>query len=312
MMVLPNRFLVKLDTNNDYFKAYHYPLGMVRITVDKAWGFAEEATSKTKKLFSKLTRASPDCYAKVEVGAEAAWKTSTKNNTTTPTWGETHDFVVSDFHQCITVDVEDHDVGSDDQVGIGITTVRDIILAGGKQELALVRKGEETDGKVAISAEFFHFAADGGSFSASAHAGDGRLCGLATVLVAGALGIKGAREQLGPSVVVSWGDKHKFQTAVKADAAGTDINNPTWDQGFRIPLTSDVVGAKASFRIALMDKKNELGFVEVPYEKVLKAPDMILQDKFDVGGGATVRASICLRGVQVASKEEVDLPQRGK
>ena len=68
MFTLPNRFLLKLDANADYFKTYHYPLGMVRVTVEKAWGFGEEAKSSTRKLFNKLTRAAPDCYAKVDVG----------------------------------------------------------------------------------------------------------------------------------------------------------------------------------------------------------------------------------------------------
>jgi len=315
MAVLPNRFLVQLDANNDYFKTHLYPLGIVRLTVEKAWGFAEESKTKTKKLLSKLTRASPDCYAKVEVGAEAAWKTSVKNNTTSPAWGETHDFVVTDFDQCITIDVEDQDVGSDDEVGLAVTTVKEILLAdGGRQELGLVRKGEETDGKVAITARFFQFAADAASFSASDHKGDGRLCGLATILVAGAFGIKGQREELSPSVVVTWGDKHRFQTVVKTDAPGTDISNPSFAQNFRIPITADMVGGSNAqgFRITLMNKGKEMGSADVPFADVLKAPSMILQDKFDVGNGATVRASICLRGVSAATMQEMAMPQRQK
>ncbi len=33
-----------------------------------------------------------------------------KNNKVKPSWNETHDFVVSDFEQCIKVGVEDQDV----------------------------------------------------------------------------------------------------------------------------------------------------------------------------------------------------------
>ena len=91
-------------------------LGIVRVTVEKAWGFSEESKSKTKKLFSKMTRAAPDCYAKIDVGGEESWRTATLNNTHKPAWNETHDFVVSDFDQCITVDVNDHDVNGDDDV----------------------------------------------------------------------------------------------------------------------------------------------------------------------------------------------------
>ena len=167
MFTLPNRYLVKLDVNADYFKTYHYPLGMIRITVEKAWGFGEEAKSSAKKFFNKLTRAAPDCYAKVEVGAEPAWQTTTKNNTNKPSWDETHDFVVCDVDQVIKVNVFDEDVGGDDEVGLGVTTVREIIATGGSREMPLVLKGKETDGRVIISAQYFRYVADAGSLTAS-------------------------------------------------------------------------------------------------------------------------------------------------
>jgi Ca2+-dependent lipid-binding protein len=301
VVVLPNRIMVKLDANNDYFKTYHQPLGIVRITAEKAWGFAEESQSKTKKLFSKLTKASPDCYAEIEVGAEAAWRTTTKNNTTNPAWGETHDFVVSDFDQRIRVVVSDHDLNSDDEVGVAVTTVKEILMASGKQELGMMHKGAEIDGKIALACEFFQFTAeDSSSFSESSHSGTGLMCGIINVLVAGAFGIKGQRETLKPSVVVTWGSKHRFQTAVQTDAPGTDINNPIFDQNFRIPVTAADMTA-GNLRIVCMDKEAEIGAVEIPFEDLRKAPDMTLQDNFDVGDGVRVRASISLRAVKAAS-----------
>lgn len=302
MATLPNRYLVNLDANNDYFKTYLEPLGIVRVTVEKAWGFAEESKTKAKKFFSKLTGASPDCYAKINVGAEEPWKTSTKNNTTTPVWNETHDFVVTDFDQIIKVDVEDEDVGNDDEVGTAVTTVKDILQARNKQELPMRKGIEETGGKVSLVCQYFKFEAESGSFSASDHKAAGRLCGLVTILVAGAYGIKGQREELSPSVVVKWGQKHHFQTTVVTDAPGTDISNPAFNQNFRIPVTTEMVGSGAEhFRFALMNGEKEIGGVDVPFTDVLKAPGMTLQDKFDVGGGATVRASVILRGVKAAS-----------
>src|ERR1700760_4960429 len=122
ILTLPNRLLVKLDTSTDYFKTHLYPLGIARVTIEKAWGFAEEAKSATKKLVSKLTRAHPDCFAKVDVGGEESWKTSTKNNSTKPVWNETKDFVVSDFDQCIKINVEDQDVSKN------TTPVRQILI----------------------------------------------------------------------------------------------------------------------------------------------------------------------------------------
>ena len=73
-----------MDVNADYFKTFHYPVGMVRITVEKAWGFGEEAQSTTRKLFNKLTRAAPDCYTIVSVGAEEPWQTTTRPRLDSP------------------------------------------------------------------------------------------------------------------------------------------------------------------------------------------------------------------------------------
>jgi Ca2+-dependent lipid-binding protein len=313
IIVLPNRYMVKLDANNDYFKTYHQPLGIVRITAEKAWGFAKEAQSKTQKLFSKLTQASPDCYVEIEVGAEPAWRTAIKSNTTTPVWGETHDFVVTDFEQRIKFLLADHDVNSDDEVGVALTSVKEILAAGGKQELGMQHKGAEIEGKMALAYEFFQFTTeDSSSFSASSHGGDGLMCGVLTVLVAGAFGIKGQRETLNPSVVVTWGSKHRFQTAVQTDAPGMDINNPTFDQHFRIPVTTADVTA-GNLRMACMDKEKEIGAVEVSFEDLKNAPDMTLQDNFDLGGGLKVRASVSLKGVKSASAQEITtLTQREK
>lgn len=295
MFTLPNRFLFKLDANTDYFRTYHYPLGLLRVTVEKAWGFSEEAQSSMKKLLSKVTRAAPDCYASVEVGAEEPWQTKTISNVHSPAWNETHDFVVCDFDQCIKVDVKDHDVNSDDDVGLAVTTIREILVAGGSQELPLVHKGQETDGRVSVKAQFFKYAADAGSFSASDHKGDGLFSGIATVLIASAFGIKGQREALKPSVVISWGSTQRFQTVIKTDAPGSDINNPSFDQAFRFPVTADLAGQ--NFRITLLDGEREIGSADVPFDRVIGAPDMVLQESFDVGGGTTIRASICLRGI---------------
>ncbi|KAK3113743.1 hypothetical protein LTR53_008646 [Teratosphaeriaceae sp. CCFEE 6253] len=312
MFTLPNRFLVNLDTNNDYFHTYLPPLGIIRVMVGKAWGFAEESKGKASRFLSKLTRSAPDSYANVSVGAEEAWKTTTKNNTTHPTWDEIHDFVVTDFDQCITVDVEDEDVGGDDEIGLGVTTVREALLTGNMQELALIRKGHETGGRVTVAAHFFKFEPSGSSFAAADHRGDGRMCGLVTILIASAFDLQGARKDLKPSVLVTWGAKHRFQTVVKEDAPGTDISNPRFDQNFRIPLTQELAASGGSFRIALLNVDKEVGGVDVPFADVARAPNMTLQNKFGVGGGATIRASIALSGVKAANMDQAraSLPDR--
>lgn len=313
MFTLPNRYLVKLDANNDWFKTYLYPLGVLRVTVEKASGFAEEAKGGVKKLFAKVTRAAPDCYVKAQVGAEPEFRTQTINNKHTPSWNETHDFVVSDMDQCVKIELLDHDVNGDDEIGMAVTTVKESLKSGGQVDLPLVtKKGEETGGQISLSFEYFDYVTNGDSFNASTHKGEGKDCGLATVLVANARGIKGNRETLKPSVKVSWGEKHTFQTAQKTDAPGTDINNPSFDQSFRIPIDQlgGMISSKSEdFKIALLDGEKEIGAVSVPFADVQKAKDMELQKDFDVGGGAKVRAEIQLRGIGKGGKQ---LPERTK
>ncbi|KAK0347130.1 hypothetical protein LTR91_023257 [Friedmanniomyces endolithicus] len=305
ILTLPNRILVNLDVNNDYFQTYLYPLGIIRVTVDKAFNFAEESKGKASKFFSKLTRSAPDCYTEVTVGAEPEWKTKVKPNTTHPVWDETHDFVVTDYDQVIKLTVMDRDIGADAEVGLAVLTVREALMAGSAQDLSLVKKGVESEGRLSVSTQYFPFSPISDSFSIADHRAEGLICGLATILIAGAFGIKGPRETLKPSVVVKWGPKHHFQTGIQTDAAGVDISNPAFNQNFRIPVTAEMVGGGggevAPFRIALMNGEKEVGGVDVPFAEVVGAPMMTLASRFEVGEGTTVRACICLRGIGSAS-----------
>ena len=295
MAVLPNRFLVKLDPTNDWFKTYTYHEGVLRLTIASGENLGGKA-SKTKNFLKKLTKDVPDCYVKVNVSAEEEWRTGVKNNSHHPTWNETHDFLVTDHDQCIKLDVQDDDVAGDDDIGVGETTVKSLILNGKKDQITLTNKGEATEAKVSISCDFFNFVPDTASFSS---ASEGQICGLATVLIAGAFGLQGNKEDLEPSVKVLWG-KEEFQTAVKSYTPGVDIFSPAFDAAFKIPLTGGNVGDKGDFRIVLMDGKREVGEARVGWEDVVGGEGMTRAERFEVGGGAEVRASIRVRGTKVA------------
>jgi Ca2+-dependent lipid-binding protein len=225
MAVLPNRFLVRLDAATDFFKAYQPHIGVLRLTVDKATGVGGPKKSGVKRFFDKIAKDIPDCYCKVNIGAEDVWRTTTKNNTHEPAWNETHDFLVMDDDQAIAVDVQDDDLVGDDDIGIASTTVRDILLAGGSKELALTHNGEATPTKVTLHAKFYELVADPASLSPRDAPADGLLVGLATVLVAGAFNLTGQRDALNPSVRITWGDK-VFQTPAKTYSPGVDIFTP--------------------------------------------------------------------------------------
>lgn len=292
MAVLPKRFLVKLDSNNDYFKTYQHPLGVLRLTIESGQNFGEE--KKTRNILKKLVHDVPDCFVKVIVSPQDQWQTSTIKNDRHPEWNETHDFLVSDIEQVIELDVKDDDTVSDDNLGVGSTTVKQLLLDGGKQEINLNHEDQPTDAKVTLSGQFFRFVPDATSFSEQ---GSG-ICGLLTVLVASAFGIKGRRQELKPSVKVSWGEQ-VFRTAIKSDAPGSDIENPSFDQAFNVEIKAGMVPGPP-VRIALMDKEEEIGAVEVGLGDVLAASDLALQQDFDIAQGTTVRAGIWLRGIRQA------------
>lgn len=297
MAVLPNRYLVKLDNNNDYFKTYLPFVGALRLTVERAVGISGPKKSGAKRLLAKIVKDVPDCYCKVNVGAEEEWRTSVKKNDKDPEWNETHDFLVADYDQRIFIDVQDDDLGGDDDIGIATTTVRDILIGGGSQELALTHQGEPTDAKVVVKARFYDFVDDAGAITSTQSENEGQIVGLATVLIASALGLQGQRDELNPSIKVTWGGK-EFRTAAKSYSPGTDIFNPSFDQAFKIPVTADLLANPGSFKIALLNKTDETGSVEVPFQDILQSPGLVKADSFNVGSGATVRASISLRGLQ--------------
>ncbi|KAK1750958.1 hypothetical protein QBC47DRAFT_392986 [Echria macrotheca] len=297
MAVLPNRFLLKLDANNDYFKTYQHPIGVLRLTVESGSELGEKKEGKS--LLKKLVHDEPDCFVKVSLSAEKIWKTRTINNQRNPEWNETCDFVVSDFEQAIELDVDDDDTGlPDDDIGVAATTVKRLLLEGGRQELALEHKGQPIDGKIKVRGDFFKFVPNPASFSAGGNPDE--VVGMMTVLVASAFGVTGKRQELKPNVMVSWGDLASFRTAIKIDAPGTDIENPSFDQAFRVTVKSGTIPGGPPVRIALLDGEKERGSVEVPLDEVLASPGLALEKFFDVGNGATVRAGIWLRGTEHA------------
>ena len=299
MAVLPNRFLVKLDATNDYFKTFQPHLGVIRLTVGKATGITGPKKSGAKRLLEKLVKDVPDCYCEVNVGAEGEWRTSTKKNSHDPEWNETHDFLVTDYDQIVTIDVQDDDVGSDDDIGIANTTVKQLLLAGGTQELSLAHKGQQTGSTLTVTAKFYKFVGESNSISAAESQSEGQICGLATVLIASVLGLTGQRDELNPSVKIIWGDK-EFVTPGKTYSPGTDIFNPAFDAAFRFPVTADKLSNPPNFQIILMNGKEKAGSYEVPFASVAGAPSMDLEENFDVGSGAAVRARVSLRGLNLA------------
>jgi Ca2+-dependent lipid-binding protein len=293
MAVLPNRFLVKLDAANDWFKTYQHPLGILRLTVDSAENLGQDTAGKS--FFKKLIHDVPDCFVNVTLGE--TWKTKTVSNERHPKFNETHDFIVCDHDQNLGVEVVDADTTSDDALGKSSTNVKELLLAG-EHVLSLTHNGAETDGKVKVRGEFLQLVADPTSLNSQ----DAGTHGLLTVLVASVLNISDERAALKPSVAIKWGQS-AFRTGVKSDSPGSDIQNPTFDVGYTVPLSATVaVSGAAPVRLILMDGEKERGFVDVPLQEVLAAPELTLQKDFALeGDAAIIRAAVILRGTKVAA-----------
>jgi hypothetical protein len=99
-------------------------------------------------------------------------------------------------------------------------------------------------------------------------------------------------------VRVVWGDR-VWRTAIKVDCPGFDIENPGFDQTFKIPILAGMIPGPP-VKIVLMDAEEEKGEVEVSLDEVLGSQNLALQKDFDVGNGVTVQAGIWLRGTKLA------------
>jgi Ca2+-dependent lipid-binding protein len=291
MLVLPNRFLVKLDVTNDWFKTYQPPLGIIRFTIESATNIGEDKGKKG--FFKKLIHDVPDSYATVTLGEK--FKTKSTENTRDPKWDETHDFLLSDHDQKIFVEIWDSDTTSDDLMGAASVAVRDILLQGGTHVLALVHGGNEVEGRVKVHGKFHEFVADPASLSSQ----EPGTHGLLTILIAGVKNIKGDRTKLKPSVAVKWGAA-AFRTSIQSDSPGTDVQNPNYDVAFTVPLTSSVtVSGSEPLRITLMDGETEVGSAQVSLDTVLAAPDLTFSKFHVLEDGATIRAAVIIRGTKL-------------
>lgn len=311
MAVLPNRYLYKLDTTSDWFKTYLPHLGVLRLTVEKATGLEYPkktggATGKIEGLLAKVgLKDVPDPFANVTVGAEPSFRSKTKDDCLEPVWEETHDFLIADYDQNVVIEVSDEDLGENDAMGKTTISVRKLLQGGPQaQDLPLVRKDlPESKGRVTVRAQYFTFVDDANTLSAAQDAGEGEIIGLATVLIASAVNLQGKRDDLKPNVKVAWGKdpKQVFNTTTQTYYPGMDIFNPSFDQGFKFPITKGMLANPPGFEITLMNGTEEtVGTVELPFEEVLNAEGCIKGGELDVGGGVQVRAQISVRGLQLA------------
>lgn len=103
MMVLPSRYLTKLDMACNFMDIYQPPIGICRMTLEKGQGFVEEVrTLRSNDV--------PDCYALVSIG-DRTCRSKTVKDSLSPVWNEKIDFVLCDHDQFVNFEIFDEDNG---------------------------------------------------------------------------------------------------------------------------------------------------------------------------------------------------------
>lgn len=289
MMVLPNRMIIKVDPLCELYQAHMDPVGVIRIMVESGSGF---------KSGGGFIKDVPDLYCMVKMGANGDWTTSTKNNAESPVWNESHDYLLSDNDQIIKVELFDSDVGTDDHMGNAECTVGQMMDSGGKITLpvAKVLSKEKTDTSVTLSAKIFDLVPQADSLSAGPAPGDeNSMCGLLTVLVAGAKGLVGEAEALASQVVVNFG-KESYTSGIVQQAPGIDVHNPSFDGVFRADLTPES-SKNPELKFTFKNKGTAVDTFTVPLADVLTAEGLALKKEFPIKSGGVLRAKAYVLGM---------------
>lgn len=292
ILVLPNRLLVKIDPLNDFFKAYQQHLGVIRITIDKAAGF------KVPKGFFKDI---PDVFCKLTMGAYPEVRTKAINNETEPQWNESFDFLLSDHDQRIEIEAIDDDLAGDDKLGTAMVTVNELLLAGNSKDLPFLLKDKPSGASVTVKCEIMPFSDDLNSFESELYKGKNYLCGIVTILIAGAKNIPGDKETAATMVKVKVG-KEQFQTPLMMNVPGVDALNPPFDASFRVLLTSELAADAPDISFTLISRKDTLGTLDFKFNDVVKAPSHTIIGEHPIGDGPTLNLKVNIAGLAPPKK----------
>lgn len=311
LAVLPNRYLLKLDAQTDYFSLHQPYLGVLRLTIDSASGFQVPKKSGISGLINKIVKDVPDCYTHVKFGA-TEWKTSVKKDTLEPEWRETHDFLVTSDEQVLFLSVKDDDVRDDDVLGTANISIKQL-LANPTSTFRLSSPDDDGESPLLNIASSFHpLTTDLTSLSnpsmdqLSLSDSSQFLQGLLTILVSHAIDLPNPSQKpfsaIKPSVSITFLGK-KYETAQQIYTTGYDILNPSFDVSFEVPMTKELMergleGLRSeNFEIRLLDGGAEVGNGAVGFESVVSAEGGFYKEEVNVGG-AKIGVGFVLRAVE--------------
>lgn len=294
ILCLPNRMLIKLDPLASIYETYQGPSHVLRLTIESGAGF---------KSTGCIIKDVPDCYVACRFGANPVVQTETKKNDETPEWNQSFDFLFSDNDQVISMDILDSDVGKDDLLGSAKTSVGKLMDEGKTATLPIYATDKETTEKkdsgatITISAVALKLVPDATSLEQPAVEGSSTCHGVLTVLVAGAKGLVGKREELKTQVALACGEQ-TGATPVVMDAPMVDTCNPSYDYVFRVLLTPEIVAAKDDVKLTLKNDGHSIGEYAFTVEEILGAPGLTMESEFPVASGGVLRAKAFIHGTE--------------
>lgn len=302
IMVLPERMLYKIDEENDFFRSYQPPLGILRLTLVSGRGFIVEQR--------RLRKADvPDVYCIITACGGKVWRTKTIKNNLTPQWNESADFVLSDYDQVLEVDAFDEDGGPldpDDDLGLAKLTAGE--LADKTMEVELIRTGGKkqvrTGAFVKLKCEVCGLTSNMDSLENPSGQNENHICGMLFILVARAYGLPLKTKNVASYVRVTFGggsDKPEDDFSFVTSKVVSDLN-PHYDAAFQIPLTSKTMPAKGtgSVVLELMNGEIALGTTEVTFDSLKQAPGAALAERLRIGPkGAELEVCVSLHGIQL-------------
>jgi Ca2+-dependent lipid-binding protein len=270
MMVLPTSMLFRIDSSASFVDLHSPPRGILRVTLLSGQGFQAEK----RIIFGQVDVA--DIYCVLSMG-DKVWTSSTVDNSLTPTWNESVDFLFHDVEQVLTIHAWDRDQGTldyDDHLGVANLTVREALSAcNGSLCVELMTSSsmlEKTGIVLKMLFEPLALIPDCSSLRNSLWVRD-HLVGVLEILVLAAHDLSIAKASASTFVKVRVGT-HEFVTGTVADAPGIDALNPQYDCGFVVPiqfandLENDVL-------FTLYSSQTPLGSHSVPIQSLLEKPD---------------------------------------
>lgn len=283
MLVLPNRFNYILSETVDYFDVYQPPIGIINIKIERGRHFTKE-----KKV--GLITAVPDLYCKATFALEEM-KTDVQMNNLNPEWGKSKSFILSDLDQPFELSCYDKDMFTRDDLGGTINLSAGELLERKSYWYKLQDKIDPNfakNGEIYLSAQLYTFKDPREEVRGQC---------VFSILIDRAKNLpKGTKSA---AVKVTLGTRTKLieketYEVYKTDDPNSDPSNPVWNFSFDILChdyrTSDIT-------LEVFSRKQILGSTHIN-ATILEASDSNEESgEFDIGGGATLRAKVILRGL---------------